>query len=198
MTDAADAAREARVQRLRQARAADSKAKTRRSLDAVAGILAAGERVTVASVARKAAVSTWFVYNRPEVHQAVQAAAQEQARHGLTAAAVIPVQRVSQASLLTDLALAREEIKDLKTERDRLRERVRLALGAEIDDVQRGELLRRIRELESHNALLAAELAEQTERAGRFERRTVELEDEVTAVRRVLARSIRVVSPSTR
>jgi hypothetical protein len=198
MTDDADAAREARVQRLRQARAADSKTKTRRGLDAVAGILAAGERVTVARVARKAAVSTWFVYNRPEVHQAVQAAMQEQARHGLPAAAVIPRQRVSEASLQTDLALAREEIKELKTERDRLRERVRLALGAEIDDVQRDEFLHRIRELESHNALLTAELAEQTERVGRLDRQAVELEDEVTAVRRALTRSIRAVPPPNR
>ncbi|WP_224279611.1 hypothetical protein [Streptomyces sp. LS1784] len=65
-------------------------------------------------------------------------------------------------------------------------------------DVQHGEVPRRIRELESHNALLAAELAEQAERAGRLERRTVELEDEVTAVRRVLTRSIRAVPPLAR
>ncbi|MCX4851647.1 hypothetical protein [Streptomyces sp. NBC_00893] len=112
--------------------------------------------------------------------------------------AVIPVQRVSEASLQTDLLLAREEIKDLKVERDRLRERVSLVLGAEIDDVQCGELLRRIRELESHNALLAAELAEQAERADRLERRSVELEDEVTAVRRALTRPIRAVPPPAR
>ncbi|MQS15989.1 hypothetical protein F7Q99_27990 [Streptomyces kaniharaensis] len=198
MTDPTTAAREARVERLRQARTADSKAKTKRSLDAVAGLVAAGERITVARVARKAAVSTWFVYNSPVVHQAVQAAIQEQARHGIPAAAILPKQRVSEASLQTDLALAREEIKGLKTERDRLQERVRLALGAEIDDVQRTELLRRIRDLESHNALLISELAEQAARAGRLERRTAELEDEVTAVRRALTRSIRAVPSSAR
>ncbi|MDT0547743.1 DUF6262 family protein [Streptomyces lonegramiae] len=196
MTDASAAARDVRVQRLRQARAADSKAKTLRALEAVASLVAAGEQVTVTRVARKAIVSTWFVYNRPEVHQAVQAAIREQARHGIPAAAVVPRQRVSEASLQTDLALAREEIKDLKTERDRLRERVRLALGAEIEQVQQTELLRRIRDLESHNALLVAELAEQTARADKLERRTIELEDEVTAVRRALTRTIRAVPDS--
>ncbi|KAK1177977.1 DUF6262 family protein [Streptomyces sp. NBS 14/10] len=198
MTDASAAARDVRVQRLRQARAADSKAKTLRGLEAVASLVAAGERVTVTRVARKAAVSTWFVYNRPEVHQAVQAAIREQARHGIPAAAVVPRQRVSEASLQTDLALAREEIKDLKTERDRLQERVRLALGAEIEQVQQPELLRRTRGLERHNALLVAELAEQTTRADKLERRTIELEDEVTAVRRALTRSIRAVPPPPR
>ncbi len=123
----------------------------------------------------------------------MRAAIQEQARHGIPAAAVLPRQRVSEAGLQTDLALAREEIKDLKTEHDRLQARVRLALGAEIDDVQRTELLRRIRDLESHNALLISELAGQTDRADRLERRTAELEDEVTAVRRALTRSIRAV-----
>ncbi|MCX5434564.1 DUF6262 family protein (plasmid) [Streptomyces sp. NBC_00257] len=106
-------AREARVERLRQARTADSKAKTKRGLDAVASLVAAGERITVARVARKAAVSTWFVYNSPDVHQAVRAAVQEQAWHGIPAAAILPRQRVSEASLQTDLALAREEIKGL-------------------------------------------------------------------------------------
>ncbi|MFE9123716.1 DUF6262 family protein [Streptomyces sp. NPDC007172] len=193
MTDPTTAAREARIEWLRRARTADSKAKTKRGLDAVVGLVAAGERITVARVARKAAVSTWFVYNSPDVHQAVRAAIQEQARHGIPAAAVLPRQRVSEAGLQTDLALAREEIRDLKTERDRLQARVRLALGAEIDDVQRTELLRRIRDLESHNALLISELAGQTDRADRLERRTAELEDEVTAVRRALTRSIRAV-----
>ncbi|MFJ2135381.1 DUF6262 family protein [Streptomyces sp. NPDC087845] len=198
--DPTTVAREARVERLRQARIADGKAKTKtkRSLDAVASLIAAGERITVARVACKAAVSTWFVYNSPDVHRAVQAAIQEQARHGIPAAAILPRQRVSEASLQTDLALAREEIKGLKTERDRLQDRVRLALGAEIDDVQRTVLLLRIRDLESHNALLISQLAEQTERAGRIERRTIELEDEVTAVRRALTRSIRAVPSSPR
>lgn len=193
MTDSTSTAREARVQRLRQARAADSKTKTKRALDTVAELVAAGEQVTIARVARKATVSTWFVYNCAEVHRAARAAMQEQARHGLPAAAVIPQQRASEASLHTDLALAHGEIKELKTERDRLRERVRFALGAEIDNVQRTELLDRISDLESRNALLVAELAEQTKRAGRLERRTLELEDEVTAVRRALTRTIRAV-----
>ncbi|MFJ7258126.1 hypothetical protein ACIQWV_37675 [Streptomyces sp. NPDC098085] len=67
--DPTTVAREARVERLRQARIADSKAKTKRSLDAVASLIAAGERITVARVACKAAVSTWFVYNSPDVHR---------------------------------------------------------------------------------------------------------------------------------
>lgn len=133
--------RDARVERLRASRAKDSEVKTARALDAVQDLLRRGPRITVACVARDAAVSTWFVYNQPEVHQAVQDGIAAQRAQGYRRCAVSETQQASVAGLRTDLALAREEIKDLKTERDRLRNRVRLSLGAELDEADRNSLI---------------------------------------------------------
>ena len=73
--------RNARIERLRASRAKDSEAKTRRALDAVDGLLRSGRRITVTQVARDASVSTWFVYNQPQVHQAVQHGIAAQREH---------------------------------------------------------------------------------------------------------------------
>ncbi|MGR3934376.1 DUF6262 family protein [Streptomyces sp. BRA346] len=140
--------RHARVERLRAGRAKDSEAKTRRALEAVEGLLRMGRRVTVAQVAREAEVSTWFVYNQSQVHRAVQDGITTQREHGRRNSPAPEAQQVSPAGLRTDLALAREEIKDLKKERDRLRNRVRLSLGTELDEVNRSELIERVQQLE--------------------------------------------------
>ncbi|MER6225180.1 DUF6262 family protein [Streptomyces sp. 900105755] len=184
---------EARIRRLRAARAQDSEAKTARALDAVRGLLASGQRITCAGVAREASVSTWFVYNQPQVQEAVRAAMHEQRQHGRRTATGPSSGQVTPAGLQTELMLAREEIKDLKKERDRLRERVRLSLGAELDDVGRGQLVERIRQLEQQNAELRRELSEAGDRLTDSERRLREAEDDLTAARASLRRAMRAV-----
>ncbi|MFG2632126.1 DUF6262 family protein [Streptomyces sp. NPDC048473] len=159
--------RNSRVERLRASRAKDSEDKTKRALDAVNGLLRSGRRITVSQVARDAAVSTWFVYNQPQVHQAVQNGIT--AQQGQVQGAPVPAARqVSPAGLQTDLALAREEIKELKRERDRLQNRVRLSLGAELDGVNRNELVERVQQLEQRNTVLRQELSEARDRIGAF------------------------------
>jgi hypothetical protein len=188
----ATAGNEARIRRLRAARARDSEAKTARALDVVRDLLASGQRITCARVAREASVSTWFVYNKPPVQDAVQAAMHEQRQHGRTAAGSGSGQ-VTPSGLQTELALAREEIKDLKKERDRLRERVRLTLGAELEDVGRDQLVERIRQLEQQNTELRRELSEAGDRLTDSERRLQEAEDDLTAARAGLRRAMRAV-----
>ncbi|MYZ33702.1 hypothetical protein GT002_00810 [Streptomyces sp. SID4917] len=51
-------------------------------------MLAAGQRISFARVAREANVSTWFVYNSPEAKTAIRDAMHEQTHHGVEAAAV--------------------------------------------------------------------------------------------------------------
>ncbi|MFF4306714.1 DUF6262 family protein [Streptomyces sp. NPDC001601] len=187
------AGKEARVRRLRAARTQDSEAKTARALDVVRDLLASGQRVTCARVAREASVSTWFVYNQPQVRDAVQAAMHEQREHGRRTTAAPGPGQVTPAGLHTELALAREEIKDLKRERDRLRERVRLSLGAELDDVGRRQLVERIRQLEQQNTELRHELSEARDRLTDSERRLQEAEDDLTAARASLRRAMRAV-----
>ncbi|MBM7441870.1 DUF6262 family protein [Streptomyces sp. HB132] len=184
--------RNSRVERLRASRAKDSEDKTKRALDAVNGLLRSGRRITVSQVARDAAVSTWFVYNQPQVHQAVQNGIT--AQQGQVQGAPVPAARqVSPAGLQTDLALAREEIKELKRERDRLQNRVRLSLGAELDEVDRNELVERVQQLEQRNTVLRQELSEARDRILALEGRLRETEDDLTAARAGLRRAMRAV-----
>ncbi|WP_109005305.1 DUF6262 family protein [Streptomyces rishiriensis] len=185
--------RNTRVERLRASRAKDSEDKTKRALDAVDGLLRSGRRITVAQVARDAAVSTWFIYNQPQVHQAVQdgtAAQRERVRDKFP---VPETRQVSSAGLRTDLALAREEIKDLKKERDRLRTRVRLSLGAELDEVDRNELIKRVQQLEQRNTALSQELSEARLRIASLEGQLSQTQDDLTAARVSLRRAMRAV-----
>ncbi|WP_406436671.1 DUF6262 family protein [Streptomyces sp. NBC_00631] len=189
----ATAGNEARIRRLRAARAQDSEAKTARTLDVLRDLFASGQRITCARVAREASVSTWFVYNKPQVQDAIQAAMHEQRQHGRRTVTGPSSGQVTPAGLQTELALARQEIKDLKKERDRLRERVRLSLGAELDDVGRGQLVERIRQLEQQNTELRRELSEAGDRLTDSERRLQEAEDDLTAARASLRRAMRAV-----
>lgn len=188
--------RDARVERLRASRAQDSEAKTARALEAVDGLLRTGRRITVAQVAREAAVSTWFVYNQHRVHDAVQAGISAQRQQGHRISSYPAAQQVSSAGLQTDLALAREEIKDLKRERDRLRESVRLSLGAELEEADRAQLVGRVQELERENAALRAELGKSQECRSALEGRLREAEDDLTAARASLRKAMRAVPGS--
>lgn len=185
--------RSARVERLRVSRAKDSEDKTRRALDAVDALLRSGRRITVAQVAREASVSTWFVYNRPQVHQAVQDGISAQRTRGRQNSHTPEASQVSPAGLRTDLALAREEIKDLKKERDRLRNRVRLSLGAELEGVNQHELIERVQQIEQRNTTLEQALSEARDRIAALEGQLREAEDDLTAARASLRRAMRAV-----
>ncbi|MFE7550920.1 DUF6262 family protein [Streptomyces gardneri] len=185
--------RSARVERLRVSRAKDSEDKTRRALDAVDRLLRSGRRITVAQVAREASVSTWFVYNQPQVHRAVQDGITAQRTRGRQNSHTPEASQVSPAGLQTDLALAREEIKDLKKERDRLRNRVRLSLGAELEGVNQHELIERVRQIEQRNTALEQALSEARDQIAALESQLREAEDDLTAARASLRRAMRAV-----
>ncbi|MFE9442428.1 DUF6262 family protein [Streptomyces sp. NPDC006602] len=185
--------RNARVERLRVSRAKDSEDKTRRALDAVDGLLRSGRRITVTQVAREASVSTWFVYNQPHVHQAVQDGITAQRARERRNSLAPEASQVSPAGLRTDLALAREEIKDLKKERDRLRNRVRLSLGAELEGVNRNELIERVQQIEQRNTALEQALSEARDQIAALEGQLRVAEDDLTAARASLRRAMRSV-----
>ncbi|MFF3454797.1 DUF6262 family protein [Streptomyces sp. NPDC002730] len=185
--------RDARVERLRASRVQDSEVKTARTLAVVRDLLSAGRRITIAQVARDASVSTWFIYNQPQVRDAVLGAMTTQREQGLSCPAPRGGQQLSPAGLQTEVALARDEIKDLKKERDRLRERVQLALGAELEDTNRSHLIDRVQELERQNAALSRELAEARDSQTVLEQRLRTSEDELAAARTGLRRAMRAV-----
>ncbi|MFA7766337.1 DUF6262 family protein [Streptomyces sp. NRRL S-448] len=186
--------RDVRVERLRASRIQDSEAKTARARRGTRPSQA-GRRITIAQVARDASVSTWFVYNQPQVRDAVHAGMATQREQGLQRPPAPGRHQVSPAGLQTELALARDEIRDLRKERDRLRERVRLSLGAEIEEVDRNRLVERVQQLERDNASLSAELTSTRDQLAAMEGRLLETEDDLTAARAGLRRAIRSVPP---
>ncbi|MGW0665400.1 hypothetical protein [Streptodolium elevatio] len=80
-------------------------------------------------------MSTWFLYNNRAAKAAVREAMADQAARA-PAAAVTP-DNAPHPPACTPTSHSREEIKDLKKERNAVRRRLQLALGAQIDNVAR-------------------------------------------------------------
>ena len=185
-----------RTQAMLTARANASHDKRQRALAAIQALEAAGIPVTATAVATAAGVSTWLAY-ADGVREHVEAARRRQAEHGHAPGPAAPPARgepVTQASLRTDLAVARDEIRRLRAERDKLRARLRLQLGAEIEGPGRAELIARVASLEAASRQLAAERDARAAEASHAQRRIRELEDELTAAREGLRRVIRQAS----
>ena len=173
------------------ARAKDSRDKRQRVLAAVQAVEAAGTPVTATAVAAAAGVSTWLVY-ADGIREHVQAARRRQTGH--TPAPAVPPPRgepVTHASLRADLAAAREQIRRLRAEGDKLRARLRLQLGAEIEGPDKAELIARAASLEAATRKLAAERDARAAEASHAQRQVRELEDDLTAARESLRRAIR-------
>jgi hypothetical protein len=182
-----------RARAMLAARAKASHDKRQRVLATVQTLEAAGTPVTPAAVATAAGVSTWLVY-ADGVREHVQAARQRQTAHGHAPEPAPPPARgepVTQASLRADLAVARNEIRRIRTESDKLRARLRLQLGAEIDGPDRAGLITRVAALEAASRQLAAERDARAAEASHAQLRVRELEDELTAARESLRRAIR-------
>lgn len=113
------------------ARAHDSQDKRHRALDAIRALEAAGTPVTATAVAAAAGVSTWLAY-ADGVREHVQAARRRQAQQDQAPVPAAPAgsEPVSQTSLRTDLAIARQEIRQLRAERDKLRSRASVSISA--------------------------------------------------------------------
>ena len=177
----------------RAARAKDSHDKRRRALAAIDALEAADTPITAAAVARAAGVSTWLLYTdgvREHLdiarrRQAVPTSSPPRTTSPGDQAPLTP------AGLRTDLALARAEIRRLRAEHDKLRRRLRLQLGAEIDGPDRAELITRVADLESLTRRLLTERDAHTTEADLAQRRIRELEDDLTAARESLRRVIK-------
>jgi chromosome segregation ATPase len=172
-----------RTRALHEAKRADSRRKHDRAIATVKRLVDSGSRVSYARVAREANVSTWLVYNSTELKTTIQSAIDHQNREGLQAAPTRPRTAATHASLLTDLALARAEIKSLKHERDVLRKRIERVLGDEIREVDRNQLTERIAELEQLLQTAHADLADATKTVAALTDQNQELSEQLEAVR---------------
>ncbi|HEX9177502.1 MAG TPA: hypothetical protein VF874_15980 [Mycobacterium sp.] len=185
-------ANQARAAALKAARAKDSDVKRRRTLAALQTLEATGTAITFTAVAEAAGVSTWLVY-ADGIREHIDAARNRQNnQHNGTGTPTAPSrQPATQDSLRTDLAIAREQIKTLRSERDKLQQRLRLQLGAELEAPDRAHLTARVTDLETINRQLVAERDARTIEADAAKRRVTELEDELSAARESLRRVIK-------
>lgn len=188
----ATAANQARAAALKAARIKDSEHKRQRALTALQALETSGASITFTAVAKAARVSTWLVYAEG-IREHVDAARRRQADHSHTPAPRTPPrqQPTTPASLRTDLAIARDQIKTLRAERDKLQQRLRLQLGAEIEGPDRAHLTARVADLEAVNRQLVAERDARAIEADTAKRRVAELEDELSAARESLRRVIK-------
>ncbi|MEW1753460.1 DUF6262 family protein (plasmid) [Streptomyces caniferus] len=169
---------------LAESRRQTSLLKRQRVLDTIRRMLDDGEPISFAAVARTAKVSTWLVYAEG-IREHVQAAIQRQEQAPVTEAA--QGRRASPASLHTDLAMAREEIKELRTERNQLRAAMRQHLGHQLDQISNRKLTERITELTEANRKLEHELAQLRPLADHVH----ELQQDLAAARTSLRQMIR-------
>ena len=184
-------ANQARAAALKAARAKDSELKRRRALAALQALEASGASITFTAVANAGGVSTWLVY-ADGIREHIDAARHRQADHGVAAAPTPSAKPTTTSdSLRTDLAIAQEQIKTLRAERDTLNQRLRLQLGAELEAPDRAHLTARVADLEAINRRLVAERDARATEADTAKSRVTELEDELSAARESLRRVIK-------
>lgn len=185
-----------RTEKLVQARKRDSEAKRKRALDAVHEMLDSGQRIGFTSVARQAHVSTWLLYSVPELKHAVERAINIQARQPVPLNA--PKHSLPESIAATELALARSEIKELRAANEKLTTRLRTTLGAELDSVDRQDLIDRVHELEQTIQEMHRQQEEADSTAKRLAGRVAELDEEVAVLESLNKKYIREINLSRR
>ncbi|MGW1506930.1 DUF6262 family protein [Streptomyces mirabilis] len=173
---------------LKAARQRDSADKRGRVLKAVQDMLRDNRRITFAAVAREADVSSWLVY-APGLRERIDQARTRQAAQGHQDQQ--SGRKVSTASEQTDLLLARQEIKRLRTENGHLRQQALVHLGQQVDQLGNHDLVDRINELAEENLRLSTAERQATAENTQLRQQITELEDDLAAARTSLRRMIR-------
>lgn len=176
-----------RTEALQTARQRDSQTKRAHVRSTIEKMLLAGDPVTFTTVARTARVSTWLVYAegvREHIQAAIRQQADQPANHH-------PDDSASMASLRTDLALARDEIKRLRSDNDKLRLNAQRLLGRQLDQIDQGELLARVDALTAENRRLTEKLRQCSREKSGLSNRITELEEDIAAARTALRRMIK-------
>ncbi|MFE4670737.1 DUF6262 family protein [Streptomyces sp. NPDC056716] len=171
---------------LAQARRRASLDKHQRALTALTTLEQQGEKITHTAVARAAGVSTWLTYTEG-IREHIEAAQQRQ--HPTTPSPART--RSTTATLRTELELARQEIRTLREDRDRMRKAVQHQLGQQLDALDTGHLTERVDELTRNNQRLEDSLQQATDDNHRLQARVGTLEADLAAARTSLRRMIR-------
>lgn len=182
-----------RTDRLLAARRQASRDKHAHALRTLDQLVRSGTRITYARVAREAGVSTWLLYNQPELTTAVRDAMAQQSPPGHLSR---PGTCTSGDSLRTDLELARHEIAVLRTSERKLRERLQRTLGSEIEQIDHSQLAARIADLEALVANLRVDNAQLRETNTRLVEVTDQQRDDLETANILLRRYMKEASRS--
>lgn len=183
---------ETRTDRLLLARRRVSQTKQEHALAAVERLRRTGQAVTFTATSRAAAVSTWFAYNNTLVAAAIRQAQTDQAENGLQSHPQ-PQERVTAASLRTELSNSRQEVKELRREHARLNAALATRLGTNLERVDLDDVLARLHDAEDRNVQLGSDLEAATITVTDLQSQLTTAHDELTAARDALRRSMHVV-----
>ena len=169
---------------LRRARHQDSVDKRRRAADAIAAMEQTGEAVSFPAVARRAGVSVSLLYADAALASRIATARDRQRQAGNDRAWQLPVRSlVTEQSLRTDLANAKERARLLVEEVTLLRERLSRQLGAAADAARDQALGPTLDELEQRASDLEADNHRQGLRIAQLEADVRELNETLDAAR---------------
>jgi hypothetical protein len=185
---------DARTTKLVAARQRASRDKHDHTLRTLDRLQQSGARISFTAVAREAGVSTWLVYNNPELKRAITDAMKHPPRHDEPPPPRPAESPTSQASLRTDLELARHEITVLRRSERKLRERLQRTLGAEIEQIDRSELVARIADLETLVTNLRTENTGLAEANTRLTQLTAQQHDDLDTANTLLRRYMKQAS----
>jgi len=153
---------------LARVRRRDSQAKRARAAEALRAMLETGEVITFAGLARRAGVSVSLLYADRELAAKVAEGRDRQRQAGSDRAWRLPARSlVTEQSLRTELANAKEQVRQLHEEAALLRQRLARSLGTEAD-IARGrataplldQLEDRAAELEADNVVMRRRVSE--------------------------------------
>lgn len=169
---------------LQRARRREGQAKRRRALAALQAMTEAGEAIGFPAVARRAGVSVSLLYADRDLLARIADARDRQRQAGAERAARLPARSlVTEASLRTDLANAKEQNRHLSEELVVLRDRLARELGADADHFRGRPTNPALDVLEERAAELETDNARLRQQVGQLEADTSELADNLDAAR---------------
>ena len=169
---------------LQRARRREGQTKRRRALTALQAMTEAGEAIGFPAVARRAGVSVSLLYADRDLLARIADARDRQRQAGAERAARLPARSlVTEASLRTDLANAKEQNRRLSEELGVLRDRLARELGAGADHFRGRPANPALDMLEERAAELETDNARLRQQVGQLEAGTSELADNLDAAR---------------
>ena len=169
---------------LQRARRREGQAKRSRALAALQAMTEAGEAIGFPAVARRAGVSVSLLYADRDLLARIADARDRQRQAGAERAARLPARSlVTEASLRTDLANAKEQNRHLSEELVVLRDRLARELGADADHFRGRPTNPALDMLEERAAELETDNARLRQQVGQLEAGTSELADNLDAAR---------------